>query len=116
MYTVKIRPPGAVVSLMLVAVMVLAFAAAATAQTPADDQYGSPTDPAVTAGGGVAADTGSGGDVASGTTGGGGTSKAGEASGGVLPSTGGAPISLLLAGTILVGGAVTLRLGHRAGS
>jgi len=114
MYTVKIRLPGAMVSLMLVAVMVLAFAAAAAAQTPADDQYGSPTDPAATAEGGAA--EGTGGGVASDISGGEDTSKAGEASGGVLPSTGGAPVSLLLAGTILVGSAVTLRLGHRAGS
>lgn len=110
MYTVKIRLPGAMVALMLVAVMVLGFAAVAAAQTPADDQYGSPTGQTATD------DGGSGGGVLSDPSSGGSTSKAAVASSGVLPSTGGAPIALLLSGAILFGAGVAIQLRHRAGS
>jgi hypothetical protein len=116
MYTVKTRLPGVMVSLMLVAVMVLAFAAVAAAQTPADDQYGSPTGQTVTDDGGGGVAGGSGGGVVSDPSDGDPTSKAGEAAGGVLPSTGGAPISLLLAGAALFGTGVAIQLRHRAGS
>ncbi len=139
---VKTRFPGIGVALMIFAAAMLVFATAAQAQTPAEDQYGSPTDSSTTGGtsddpsatgvasdgtdatansGGTATatdpgDTGSGSSVASSASAEGFSEGAGGVSGGVLPSTGGAPIYLLLAGMILVGTGATLWMRFRAES
>ena len=120
---VKTRVSGVGLALVLVVAVMLAFATAAQAQTPAEDQYGSPTGSSMTgsAGGGADAtattdgvDPGSGGNVVSSTSTGQSSEEAAAITGGVLPSTGGAPIYLLLAGTILLGTGATLWMRFRA--
>lgn len=119
---VKTRFPGIRTALMLVALAMLVFASAAQAQTPAEDQYGSPTGSSMADGAengedsATAADPGSDIGAASGASAGGSPEEAGDTSGGVLPSTGGAPIYLLLVGTILLGTGATLWMGFRGES
>lgn len=121
MQRVNDRFLGMGLALVFVAAAMLVFVAAAQAQTPAEDQYGSPTDltgvgdptgdPGDGSGGAGSADPG---DPASARTG----DPSGEegVSGGVLPSTGGAPIYLGLAGLILAGAGATLWMRFRAAS
>jgi LPXTG-motif cell wall-anchored protein len=104
----RVNTRGMGVMLMLAALAAIFLATAAHAQTPAEDQYGSPTgdppgesapggdDPASTEAS-VKASSGEEGDVL----------------GGVLPATGGAPIYLALAGAILLGTGATLWLRFR---
>ena len=117
MQRVNIRFAGTGLALVLVAIAMLVFAQAAQAQTPAEDQYGSPTDPSVTgpsgesgAGGDGAADPGDPASVSVGDPSGGEE----EVSGGVLPASGGAPMYLGLACLILAGTGATLWLRYSA--
>lgn len=107
MRTINLRFSGLSLALAVLATM-LVFAASAQAQTPTEDQYGSPTDPSASASapagdpaGASSVESSSGGDVTSDV---------------VLPSTGGAPIYLALAGAILMGTSATLWLRLRTGS
>jgi LPXTG-motif cell wall-anchored protein len=108
---------------MLIVATLLAFASAAQAQTPAEDQYGSPTGSSMTGSAQGSAtvmsdggDPGPGGSVASSVSAGESSEAVGGISGGALPSTGGAPIYLALAGAILLGTGATLWLRFRAES
>lgn len=112
MRTVSSKSFGLGIALVLAAIMV--FAATAQAQTPAEDQYGSPTDTSAVAGGAEGSAAASGNSAGASASGSSGAEE--DVTGGVLPSTGGAPIYLGLAGMILVGTSATLWLRLRAES
>lgn len=125
MRTVNVKFSG--LSLALVLAAMLVFAATAQAQTPAEDQYGSPTDPSGAGGTASAGDDPAGGDpgdpAGSDSAGASAESSSAEGSSGgdvtedvVLPTTGGAPLYLALAGVILVGTSATLWLRLRTES
>lgn len=108
MQTVNAKFFSAGFVLALISALVLTFAGASQAQTPADDQYGSPTGSSA-AGSPEGSAPGVEGDESGNATGG-----TEGISGDVLPSTGGAPIYLVLAGTILLATGTTLWLRFRA--